>query len=164
MMMSCSAIHPGIPSLVKPFCPCFCWVLRNVISFFLDLSVFFGQGRLIHHQPSMVPHFDVLFFTFLTWAATVLCFFCWMYYMRDCPNGCLMYFHCFFPRFAFVLFLSICLNHPEPYWLFAPNRWLICNLFFFFKGRGCSLCAVKPYRLEIMVVILLPLLSLGVVV
>ena len=141
MMMSCSAIHPGIPSLVKPFCPCFCWVLRNVISFFLDLSVFFGQGRLIHHQPSTELHFHIFFFLFLNWAAAVLCLSCWMW-ARDCPHECLVDFHCFscWVLFCFLQFDSIILRLISP--LCLIGGWSTGS----FKREGVRrMCCVALY-------------------
>ena len=35
--MSHSVAHPGIPSLIKPFCPCFCQTLRKVSSLVYQL-------------------------------------------------------------------------------------------------------------------------------
>ena len=71
------------------------WAFPIWSSHFVPVSVghwgkwflaFIGRGRLIHHQPSTVLHFEIFFIIFY-WAAAVLCIFCSMR-ARDCPHEC----------------------------------------------------------------------------
>ena len=144
MMTLCSAEHLRIRSLTEPFCPCFCWTLRKVISLLL---FFFCWGRLIHHQPSTVQHFDVFFFIFLNWAVAVPCISCWMS-ARDCSHEYLMYSVIYFSCFVSVLFSSICFNHLVPYLSYMLNRWLKYK--FVFKGGDVpyALCHLTGWKLQ----------------
>ena len=132
-MTSRLAAHPEIPSLMKPFRPGFCWTPRKVIS-----PLLLGQGRLIHHQPSMILHFVVFFFILLNWAAAVLCILCWMC-VRDCQYECLVYIYCqcFFllvsVPFCFCQFASITLSFINC--LYPIGGWLTI----FLKRKGMCL-------------------------
>ena len=91
---------------------------------------FLGWGRLIHHQPSTVLYFDVFFFIFSNWAASVLCISHCMC-ARDWARECRTFFYYFF-----LLFQScfVFLNLPHVRLL---GGWSIIVL----KGRGA------PYAL-----------------
>ena len=132
MTTSWSAAHLGIPRSFEV-------ILSVSVGHWRKWFLwFFSWGRLSHHQPSTILHFDVIFFIFLNWAAAILWVFCWKC-VRDCPHQCLMYFpcflFCFFSCFSSILFSSTCLNHLAPYRSYVPNRWL---KFLFFKGGGAS--------------------------
>ena len=115
-----------------------------------DFSVYFGGESLSSELSSTINRLycDVFLFIFFKWAAAVLCFFRWMC-AKDCLHVCLVYFSCLasFSSFSSILFSSVSLNHLAPYWLYELTRWL--KYLFFLKGKGCALCTVSPYRLEI---------------
>ena len=100
---------------------------------------FFGQGRLIHHQPSATLHFDVYLCIFFNWTEALLSVFCWIY-SRDCPYKYLVCFCCFFflvsVPFCFLQFASIALC------LISRMRLRGGWSTFFFKRRGCAICTV----------------------
>ena len=144
MMTSCLAAHPGIPWLAKPFCPCFCCTLRKVIPLVFQLR------KIDPSSTINSTAFDIFSSSFWTER--------WLYFvslaecvLRDCPHECLEYFCrlAYFSCFGSILFSSI----ASIILCLISCMYLICgwSTFFFFKGRGCALCAVSTYRLEIMV-------------